>query len=112
MPDILIADDHLTVRLGIRALVEEVSGKCQIDFAVDGPMLFSKLKKKNYDMLITDLNMQKTLRPELRCISASRILSVSEVDGEFAAFPNPAGERLTVQIGKKYIGNLVNGASQ
>jgi len=82
MPDILIADDHLTVRLGIRALVEEVLGKCRIDFAVDGPMLFAKLRKKNYDMLITDLNMPEVnilqlvpkilaIRPDIRILVLS-----------------------------------------
>jgi two-component system invasion response regulator UvrY len=82
MPDILIADDHLTVRLGIKALVEEILGKCQIDFAVDGPMLFAKLKKKNYDMLITDLNMPEVntlqLVPRILAIRADvRILVLS-----------------------------------
>ena len=65
MPDILIADDHLTVRLGIRALVEDVLGKCQIEFAADGTTLFGKLRKKNYDMLITDLNMPEVNTMEL-----------------------------------------------
>lgn len=82
MPDILIADDHLTVRLGIRALVEEVLGKCQIDFAADGTTLFGKLRKKDYDMLITDLNMPEVntmeLVPRVLGIRASiRILVLS-----------------------------------
>ncbi|WAC13103.1 response regulator [Dyadobacter pollutisoli] len=82
MPDILIADDHLTVRLGIKTLVEEVLGKCQIDFAVDGPMLFAKLRKKNYDMLITDLNMPEVntlqLVPKILAIRTGiRILVLS-----------------------------------
>ncbi|WP_374760241.1 choice-of-anchor Q domain-containing protein [Dyadobacter pollutisoli] len=37
--------------------------------------------------------------------SYSRILSVSGIDGEFTAFPNPVGGRLTVQVGKRYIGS-------
>ncbi|CAM9998090.1 unnamed protein product, partial [Phaeothamnion confervicola] len=37
--------------------------------------------------------------------SYSRILSVSGIDGEFTAFPNPVGRRLTVQVGKSYIGS-------
>jgi hypothetical protein len=43
--------------------------------------------------------------------SYSRILSLPEVGGEFTAFPNPAGERVTVQVGKRLIGSrlkLVN----
>ena len=38
--------------------------------------------------------------------SYSRILSVSGTeDSDFTAFPNPAGERITVQLGKRYLGS-------
>lgn len=74
MPDIIIADDHLTVRLGIRALVDEVLGKCQVDFAAGGTELFGKLKKKKYEMLITDLNM-----PEVNTMQLiPRILAIQD----------------------------------
>lgn len=86
MPDILIADDHLTVRLGIRALVEDVLGKCQVDFASDGTTLFGKLRKKNYDMLITDLNMPEIntmeLIPRILAIRAGIRIMVLSVNPE------------------------------
>lgn len=57
MQHILIADDHLPVRFGLKALVEDVLGKCRIDFAVNGTDLFEKLESNTYEVLITDLNM-------------------------------------------------------
>lgn len=86
MPDILIADDHLTVRLGIRALVGDVLGKCQVDFATDGTTLFKQLKKKNYDLLITDLNMPEVnvmeLVPRILAIRADIRIMVLSVNPE------------------------------
>ena len=60
MLNLLIADDHLAVRLGMEVLVKEVLGNnCKIDMACDGDELFTCLKEKQYDILITDLNMPK-----------------------------------------------------
>ncbi|MDQ6480631.1 response regulator [Dyadobacter sp. LHD-138] len=58
MNKILIADDHVLVRLGMELLVKEVLGSaCAIDFASDGSELSEKLEKNEYQILISDLNM-------------------------------------------------------
>jgi two-component system invasion response regulator UvrY len=55
---VLIADDHILVRLGIEIIVREVLGtKCIVDTASDGKELKEKLVLNVYDILITDINM-------------------------------------------------------
>lgn len=59
MSRILIADDHLVVRLGLSLLVRETLGEdCIIDQASDGIELCQLLNANVYDALMTDLNMQ------------------------------------------------------
>jgi DNA-binding NarL/FixJ family response regulator len=58
MRDIMIADDHFPVRVGVELIVREVAGQdCNISFAENGNDLLSKIVEKKYDLLITDLNM-------------------------------------------------------
>ncbi|WP_254561109.1 response regulator [Dyadobacter diqingensis] len=58
MHKILIADDHILVRLGMELVVKEVLGSSvMVDFASDGRELYEKLASKEYDILISDLNM-------------------------------------------------------
>lgn len=56
--NILIADDHFPVRLGLELIVKETVGQwTQIDFARNGSEILQKMKHTRYDMLITDINM-------------------------------------------------------
>lgn len=55
---VLIADDHILVRLGIEIIVREVLGaNCIVNVASDAKELEEKLLSTAYDMLITDVNM-------------------------------------------------------
>lgn len=58
MPEIIIADDHFAVRIGVEMIVRELLGRqCLVDFANDGVSLLDKISSKKYDMVITDMNM-------------------------------------------------------
>ncbi|WP_118972913.1 response regulator [Taibaiella koreensis] len=83
MPDILIADDHSAVRLGLELLTREaIPLPCCIDFAQSGQEVLDRLQEKEYMLLLSDLMMpdQKgislvgqalDLQPELRIIVIS-----------------------------------------
>lgn len=63
---ILIADDHILVRLGIEVLVKEVLGfNCVVDAASNAKEVEHCLLVTQYDMLITDLSMPDTDGQEL-----------------------------------------------
>lgn len=55
--NILIADDHLSVRLGLRMLVQDTLGSCNILFASNGKELFQLMGDNTFHLVITDLNM-------------------------------------------------------
>lgn len=69
MKNILIADDHSIVRLGLKILVQDVLGTVKVDFAEDGDEIFVRLKSAQYDFMITDVNMPK----------AEGVLTVSKI---------------------------------
>ncbi|RJP25143.1 MAG: sigma-54-dependent Fis family transcriptional regulator [Candidatus Omnitrophota bacterium] len=52
---ILITDDELNTREGLRKAIESESRK--VDVAADGDEALDKIKKNNYDVLITDMRM-------------------------------------------------------
>ncbi len=52
---ILIADDELNARMGLRKALESEYRK--VDLAADGKEAYEKLQKHNYDLLITDVRM-------------------------------------------------------
>lgn len=55
---VLIADDHILVRLGIEIIVREILGiNCQISLVSDCKELLTKLESDIYDILISDVNM-------------------------------------------------------
>ncbi|WP_028788974.1 response regulator [Terrimonas ferruginea] len=57
-PKILIADDHVVVRLGLEMLIRNNSQlSIQIEHATSGDIAFSFLKQQEFDMLIMDMNM-------------------------------------------------------
>lgn len=72
MKNILIADDHSIVRLGIKILVQDILGSCNIDFADNAEDVLYMLKDRKYDLLITDVNMPKAEG----VVSMGRILHV------------------------------------
>jgi len=122
---VLIADDHLPVRFGIKMLTEDVLGKCNISFATNGIDLFEKLKQETYHMMITDLNMPGvnimqlipqalSLQPKLRILVISvnpeavfaRRLLASGVYGYLqkdASDDDMVKAIRNISLGKKYI---------
>lgn len=54
---ILIADDHSVVREGLKQLVKTLDEVKLIDEAIDGNEAWSKIKDKNYDLVILDVSM-------------------------------------------------------
>ncbi len=61
---VLIVDDMATMRRIIKSLLEQLGFK-NIDEAEDGAVAFEKLKKGNYDLVITDWNMPNMTGLEL-----------------------------------------------
>lgn len=64
---IVLADDHLMFRHGIKRIIEESEGLSVIGEAGDGLELLNLLKKTTPDMVILDISM-----PKLRGIEAAR----------------------------------------
>ncbi len=61
---VLIVDDMATMRRIIKSLLEQLGFK-NIDEAEDGAIALEKLKKGNYDLVITDWNMPNMTGLEL-----------------------------------------------
>ncbi|MGN6299264.1 MAG: response regulator [Ginsengibacter sp.] len=60
MPEILLADDHAIVRKGLRLLIQDYIPHSNIDEACDGSSALEKIKQKNYDLVLMDINMPDT----------------------------------------------------
>ncbi|MDB5223511.1 MAG: two component transcriptional regulator, LuxR family [Chitinophagaceae bacterium] len=60
MKNILLADDHLIVRSGLKTLIENYIAHSVIDEACDGNSAFKKIKEKDYQLIILDVNMPDT----------------------------------------------------
>lgn len=83
MPNILIADDHILVRTGLKILVHEILGaNVHVNFASDGKEAMNRLTTQRYDIFITDVNMPETdglelvasalvIHPELKILVVS-----------------------------------------
>lgn len=59
MYQILIVDDHSVVRTGLAVLITE-QFPAEADIAPDGKTAIKKIKEKNYDLVILDINMPET----------------------------------------------------
>ena len=60
MKNILLADDHLIIRTGLKKVIEKYIAHCLIDEASDGNTAFLKIKEKEYHLIILDVNMPGT----------------------------------------------------
>lgn len=60
MPNILLADDHVIIRAGIKMMIENFLSDSHIDEAGDGNSAFELIKLKNYDLIMLDVNMPNT----------------------------------------------------
>jgi two-component system invasion response regulator UvrY len=57
---ILLVDDHIVVRTGLKTLLQEIYAFAEIDQAVDGPSMLERLAERTYDIVITDIRMPNT----------------------------------------------------
>jgi DNA-binding NarL/FixJ family response regulator len=60
MPDILLVDDHSIVRTGLKLLLNDFLAHANIEEAYDGASALGKIKEKDYDLVIMDVNMPQT----------------------------------------------------
>lgn len=82
MPKILLADDHVIIRSGLRIIIENYIDHSLVEDAWDGLSVIEKVKKENYELIVLDVNMPGTnsvslvkqilsLRPEARILMFS-----------------------------------------
>lgn len=60
MSQILLVDDHSIVRTGLKLLIKDFLSHANIDEANNGDSALKKIKQKNYDLVIMDVNMPDT----------------------------------------------------
>ncbi len=60
MKSILLVDDHVIIRTGLKIFISSIIPFAQIDEADNGDTAFKKVKQQDYDMLILDVNMPGT----------------------------------------------------
>ena len=58
--NILVADDHSIVRLGLKMLIRSINSRFNVEEATDGESVIGKLKSAPFDLLILDINMPNT----------------------------------------------------
>ncbi len=57
MNNILIVDDHAVVRAGLRQIISGISGMADVDEADDAIEALSKIRKKEYSVVVLDISM-------------------------------------------------------
>lgn len=60
MINVLLADDHVIIRAGLKIFIEHHVPHSVIDEAWDGDSTFEKIKDKDYQLIILDVNMPNT----------------------------------------------------
>ncbi len=63
--DILLVDDHSLLRQAVKAHIELENSEYKVDEAMNGEHALQRLGKKDYDLIITDINMPKLSGIEL-----------------------------------------------
>lgn len=54
---IIIADDHVLIRKGLKEILQQVEGLIVLDEAVNGHELLQKVLKNDYDIIVLDISM-------------------------------------------------------
>ncbi len=60
MPNLLLVDDHLVIRAGMKIIIHNFLPHLTIDEATDGDSCFEKIKEKDYELVLLDVNMPNT----------------------------------------------------
>lgn len=106
--NIVLADDHVLVRDGIRALLEDQEGIHVIDEASNGKEALEVVAKSNPDLLIVDIRM-----PELNGIEVVKEMSEKYADVKTLVLSMHDSEEYVVQaIQAGADGYLLKGASK
>lgn len=58
--NILLADDHVIIRTGLKRFISSYIVGANIDEAIDGDSAFAKIKATIYQLIILDINMPNT----------------------------------------------------
>ncbi len=96
---IVLADDHVIFRQGMRRLIEEIDGLSVVGEATDGFELLELLKEVTTDMVILDISM-----PNLRGIEATREIR--------ALYPRVQVLILTMHKNKEYMYHAVSAGAR
>jgi two-component system, NarL family, invasion response regulator UvrY len=57
---ILIADDHVVVRTGLRAVMKDMYPFAQFDEAINGSQVMERVKREDYNLIVLDITMPET----------------------------------------------------
>jgi len=60
MINILLADDHVIIRAGLKIFIKNLIPVSELEEAWDGDSAFEKIKHNDYDIIILDVNMPAT----------------------------------------------------
>lgn len=60
MIKILLADDHVIIRAGLKIFIKHIIPHSVIEEAGDGDSAFKKIKQKDYALIVLDVNMPAT----------------------------------------------------
>lgn len=60
MIKILLADDHVIIRAGLKIYIKNIIPHSDIDEAYDGDSTFEQIKQNDYALIILDINMPAT----------------------------------------------------
>jgi DNA-binding NarL/FixJ family response regulator len=91
MKKVIIADDHVAVRMGLEMLLRDGAGEpCLIEHASNGNQVLHKVQAAEYDMLVMDMNMPgvnglQLLEKSLELQPSLRILVISVNPEDFFA---------------------------
>ena len=96
---IVVADDHVMFRQGMKKLIEEMPGVEVIGEAGDGLELLNLLKELTPDMTLIDVSM-----PNLRGIEAAREIK--------ALYPNTKVLILTMHKSKEYLYHAISAGAE
>tara|TARA_R110002126_G_scaffold10081_10_gene45299 strand:- start:389 stop:1045 length:657 start_codon:yes stop_codon:yes gene_type:complete len=108
MINVVLADDHVLVRDGIKALLEDQGGIIVIDEASNGKEALEVISRNKPDVLIVDIRM-----PEMNGIEVVRQINTSQMDVKTLVLSMHDSEEYVVQaIQAGADGYLLKGASK
>tara|TARA_R110002110_G_scaffold70907_5_gene189706 strand:- start:611 stop:1267 length:657 start_codon:yes stop_codon:yes gene_type:complete len=108
MINVVLVDDHVLVRDGIKALLEDQGGIIVIDEASNGKEALEVISRNKPDILIVDIRM-----PEMNGIEVVRQINTSQMDVKTLVLSMHDSEEYVVQaIQAGADGYLLKGASK